>query len=152
VENLFIIIVVTREAIKLDKEVRKQQYRDYYYRHRKKRINSVKEYRKTHPEVSKKSNKKYIQKLRLEVLIHYGGNPPKCACCGERENRFLTLDHINNNGAEERRKISRVSAIFYLYLIRNNYPEGYRILCYNCNLGRAKNNGICPHAQKETNK
>jgi hypothetical protein len=28
---------------------------------------------------------------------------------------------------------------------KNNFPRGYRILCYNCNCGRALNNGICPH-------
>lgn len=26
-----------------------------------------------------------------------------------------------------------------------NYPEGYQVLCYNCNCGKSINNGICPH-------
>jgi hypothetical protein len=32
----------------------------------------------------------------------------------------------------------------YAYLIRNNFPEGYRVLCHNCNqsLGYF---GYCPH-------
>ena len=34
---------------------------------------------------------------RLRALEHYGG--PKCACCGEIEFSFLSLDHIDD-GAE----------------------------------------------------
>ena len=44
---------------------------------------------------------------------------------------------------EYRQKVS-ISSI-YSWLIRNNYPEGFQVLCYNCNLGKAHNNGICPH-------
>ena len=36
-----------------------------------------------------------------QVYEAYGGY--KCACCGETEPMFLSIDHIDNNGAEERR-------------------------------------------------
>jgi hypothetical protein len=32
-----------------------------------------------------------------------------------------------------------------LWLKRNNFPSGYRVLCMNCNHGRKRNGGICPH-------
>ena len=33
------------------------------------------------------------------VLDHYGR---ACSCCGETEPAFLTIDHVNNDGAEHR--------------------------------------------------
>jgi len=95
-------------------------------------------------------NRKYRKKLKLEVLIHYGGNPPRCVCCGESHVEFLTIDHINNNGAEERTKTKKSGGYqFYIWLRGNNYPKSYQVLCYNCNCGREQNNGICPHLKGE---
>lgn len=68
-----------------------------------------------------------------------------CQCCGESNERFLTIDHINNNGSEERQKInSKGGSSFYRWLRQNNYPEGYQTLCNNCNQGK-KFCGRCPH-------
>jgi hypothetical protein len=33
-------------------------------------------------------------------------------------------------------------------LRRNNYPEGFQILCMNCQFGKRMNNGVCPHTSK----
>lgn len=76
------------------------------------------------------------------VLTHYGGNPPKCACCGETEYEFMTIDHTQDNGAEERKRIGRSGAPFYRWVIDNNYPSGYQVLCRNCNWGKFR--GVCP--------
>lgn len=73
------------------------------------------------------------------VYEHYGN---KCVCCGEVEEAFLTIDHINNNGAEHRKKVH--SGRFYRWIIENNYPNDLQILCHNCQWGRRKC-GICPH-------
>ena len=43
---------------------------------------------------------RYRHKLRADAIEAYGS---KCSCCGESESRFLTFDHINNDGAEHRR-------------------------------------------------
>jgi len=83
----------------------------------------------------------WTEKLRLEVLQHYSGGTPKCACCGETEIRFLSIDHINGGGIEHRK---RINGSIYLWLRRNNYPEGYRILCHNCNFSYGLY-GNCPH-------
>lgn len=92
-------------------------------------------------------HKKYHAKVRLEVLIHYSRNPPLCSCCGEKMIKFLTIDHINGNGCKERKATKHFGSGFYVWLRKNSYPEGYRVLCYNCNCGRARNNGICPHQE-----
>ena len=83
--------------------------------------------------------------LREQVLDAYDG---KCACCGERERRFLTIDHVNNDG-KEMRKVHGVTHRLYVWLIKNGFPDGFQVLCMNCNFGKALNNGICPHETKE---
>lgn len=87
-------------------------------------------------------NRHYKQKIRLQVLTHYGGNPPKCACCGETIVIFLVIDHINNDGAKQRKSVASGSQMYY-WLRKNNFPEGYQVLCRNCNW--AKSQGGCPH-------
>jgi hypothetical protein len=84
-------------------------------------------------------------KLRMEVFGHYG---MQCACCGESDWRFLTIDHINNDGSKQRmatfgKQIAGVQ--FYSWLRRNGFPEGYQTLCFNCNCAKSRFGGICPH-------
>ena len=76
--------------------------------------------------------------LRKIAIQKYGG---KCACCGEKENVFLCIDHINGEGRKHRK--SMTFANIYEWLRKNKYPEGFQVLCYNCN--NAKRFGICPH-------
>jgi hypothetical protein len=121
----------------------------YYLKHRKRIIeqNKIwhKKYYQKFPEKSRESSRKSRLKIRKEVLCHYGGNPPKCSCCGESIEAFLTIDHLKGNGAEERRK---VKGDFYFWLKKQGFPKGFhRVLCFNCNLGRERNNGICPHEE-----
>ena len=81
--------------------------------------------------------------MRGKVLTLYGG---KCECCGETDERVLTIDHINGDGAIERRAgIASASLRFYAKLLSLGYPNGrYRLLCMNCNcvIGRF---GRCAH-------
>lgn len=85
-----------------------------------------------------------------KVYEAYGGY--QCACCGEEVRQFLTLDHINNDGASHRREVfgeSRTSAgshrSLYCWIIRNNFPSMFQVLCMNCNWGKRINGGVCPH-------
>jgi hypothetical protein len=77
----------------------------------------------------------------------YGGY--KCACvgCNETEELFLTIDYVNNTDGGHKH-ITGSGQAFYLWLKHNKYPHGYRTLCFNCNCGRQRNNGICPHIDK----
>lgn len=85
-------------------------------------------------------------KLRLEVLQEYGN---ECKCCGELNKKFLTVDHTNNDGNIHRKSFGKVVDI-YRWLKINNYPrDTFQLLCYNCNLGKATNGGICPHKDNE---
>jgi hypothetical protein len=93
---------------------------------------------------SKENAKRGRTKRRSLVLDHYGR---KCACCGEDQEIFLDLDHVNNDGKEHREKTGRAGSALYAWLIFNNFPTDYEIqvLCSNCNQGRRRNGGICPH-------
>jgi hypothetical protein len=88
------------------------------------------------------SHRKYHHINKMSALIKYSGNPPFCVCCGEKEVRFLTIDHINNDGKNHRKEIRGQIAV---WLKKNNYPQGFQTLCFNCNCGKSINKGICPH-------
>ena len=65
-----------------------------------------------------------------------------CACCGQSDERFLSIDHIHNDGAI-RRKADRKHAKPYR-IIKDGFPSDFQILCFNCNFAKQKF-GICPH-------
>lgn len=83
--------------------------------------------------------------LKIDAINHYGG---KCVCpkCAIADVRFLTIDHINNDGNLHRKHIGN-KIVFYQWLKNNKYPEGFQVMCFNCNCGRNINGGICPHTE-----
>ena len=90
-------------------------------------------------------NTKENAAIKKKVMDHYGG---KCACCGEDNIVFLSIDHINGGGDKHRREIGSGGSRLYRWIITNNYPDDLQVLCFNCNQGRAVNGGICPHQQE----
>lgn len=84
------------------------------------------------------------QQRKISLIAHYSNNTNSCACCGESDVRFLTIDHINRNGSQHRKIIGLSGSTFYRWLIKEGMPEGYQVLCYNCNIARAWH-GKCPH-------
>jgi len=97
----------------------------------------------THPRKRRKTAIEYYRRTRLEALLHYSNDSLKCACCGEDHLEFLTIDHINGNGAEHRREIGKTREMFQ-WLKSNDYPPGFQVLCFNCNCAKGSN-GTCPH-------
>ena len=87
--------------------------------------------------------REWNKKAKRTLFEAYGG--ARCACCGEEVLAFLTIDHINGGGRAAQAKTGRGGQRLYLWLRRNNYPSGFRVLCFNCNAGRAVNGGTCPH-------
>lgn len=81
--------------------------------------------------------------VRLQVIQAYGG---RCACCGESNFYFLQLDHIKGGGGKHRKTIGRSSnsTHFYRWLIEQQFPKGFRLLCANCNCALGYY-GFCPH-------
>lgn len=93
-------------------------------------------------EESLRKHREYYLKLRIRVLEHYSGGMPRCECCGETTVEFLSLDHINGGGTKHRKKIG-YGRIYY-WIIQNGFPEGFRVLCHNCNQAIGVY-GKCPH-------
>jgi len=87
------------------------------------------------------------KRLRLDVLTHYSSGTPKCACCGETILEFLALDHINGGGQIHRKEIGSGHSLSR-WLIRTGYPEGFQILCHNCNCAKGFY-GQCPHQRNK---
>lgn len=99
---------------------------------------------------SNRKRKQTRQRLREDVLIYYGNGKAICACCGETELAFLSIDHINGGGVAERKKVSngRAGGVFYSWLKKNSFPTGYQVLCHNCNQAKGAY-GVCPHKINE---
>lgn len=101
----------------------------------------------------------YLRRKRAEwkriAFEHYSGSPPKCQCpsCPSPEMNiiFLEIDHINglSNEELEYKKLKgtrpRQGPHMYRWLITNKFPLGFQVLCTNCNMGKRRNGGICPH-------
>jgi len=93
-------------------------------------------------EHEKYKTKYYNQQLRQMVLDAYGN---KCVCCGEAEEMFLGLDHVLNDGGEERRRLKGDRMTIYRYVRDLGFPKDrYQLLCHNCNLAKGFY-GACPH-------
>ena len=142
-------VIAKRRAREANPDVRKrrQAYRD-------------------RPEVKAKTskrNKEKKDKEKMEVYLHYSkiysnSNIPCCACCGLNSHmEFLSLDHIA--GRKEMDSEPELVRLGYtskfkihqllLWITRNDFPEGFQILCLNCNMakGHSKDNK-CPHEKQ----
>lgn len=91
--------------------------------------------------------------LKLEALIAYGEDGAvRCVCCGELNVAFLTLDHVNNDGAAHKRTLGHLKtngSPFYQRLKTLGWPTDppIQVMCFNCNCGKRINGGVCPHKE-----
>ena len=81
---------------------------------------------------------KRYDKLRWETFSIYSNSSiPYCKVCGRTYLWHLCLDHVNDDGAEDRKKyVSGGGINFYRKLRKEGYPnrDKYQVLCYDCNL------------------
>ena len=88
--------------------------------------------------------RKRHRELRCEAIEAYGG---ECVCCGENEPTFLDLDHIHNDGHQHRVVVGNTTRLM-IFLKRDGWPrDRIQLLCCNCNQGKDRNGGICPHKE-----
>ena len=113
-------------------DIGKRKYeRDWYEKHkediRKQKRENMRRYRRENPEIHRERSRKATRHLKEKVFNMYGH---VCQCCGFEDIRALTLDHVNNNGAEERKALGERGP--YRRALTSYKPDEYRILCMNC--------------------
>ena len=121
------------------------------------------------PDVKAKADAKILfnAMVRLNVLLtyskrHSNSDVPCCACCGENSYvEFLAIDHIL--GKKQMDSIPELVAIGYSsklksmfllnWIIENNFPDGFQILCHNCNQSKANTkHNSCIHGNRDQTK
>ena len=113
---------------------------------------------RSHPEVGREKRRKYwtlerrlklreeTQEYKRQALSHYSNGTSACAnSFNEHSTPYtnilaLTIDHIAGGGTKHRRSLNYSS--IYKWLVLNGFPEGYQVLCMNCQL-------IKKHVNKE---
>lgn len=83
-------------------------------------------------------------KKKIACFEKYGAGTVACACCGEKEIKFLSIDHINGGGSAQKKKLGGGGDKIYRWLIKNDFPAGFQVLCHNCNQAKGAY-GACPH-------
>lgn len=95
-----------------------------------------------------RNHARYINRLKQEVFNHYGN---KCYCCDLRDPRFLTIEHLNNDGYTVKYKSGKGKRLagtgLYRHIIDAGFPSDITLACFNCNCARAYwgRGGECPH-------
>jgi hypothetical protein len=101
-------------------------------------------------------------RLKQRLIEEYG----PCRCCGETTPEFLTLEHLDNGGAQHRRSLVRVgerggigfqswhSVTMRVYqdVERQGFPkDAYCLLCWNCHMATRQGKS-CPHVEMEVSR
>ncbi len=104
-----------------------------YYEKNKDRIkkNSMKWKKKNRKIVNKQTTERRAK--TINILFDFLGR--QCVFCGFDNVKALCLDHIDNNGSENRKKFKH-STLEYSYYSKHLDEVGnmLQVLCYNCNM------------------
>lgn len=121
-----------KENIKNKKQVYYKNNSDYI------KEKTVK-FQKSNPDKVKIYSKQSRLNLKLEIFNHYCNNDICCKHCGLKTVELLTVDHIHGGGNKHKKEVRSL----YSWIKRNNYPDGFQILCWSCQL-RKKTEEIKP--------
>jgi len=130
-------------------EKQRERSREYYQKNREKVLERVKlhyrenkerivEWQRNYSEAGYRAD--WYLKKKLNILSHYSNGAIKCAHCGFGDIRALSIDHIDGGGSPHRKMTGND---IYGWLKRNGYPEGYQVLCMNCQLIKRQVNREC---------
>ncbi|HUT00427.1 MAG TPA: hypothetical protein VMY59_08935 [Candidatus Thermoplasmatota archaeon] len=130
-------IIYYKDWVKKNPEKARKKQKRWYISDLEKHREDAKIY--SHSEKGQQQIKQRIFVLKNTVFNHYSPGGIKCALSEANHPGYdcidfevLSIDHVNGNGANHRREIKVSGNRFYLWLIQHGFPEGYRVLCYNC--------------------
>lgn len=90
-------------------------------------------------EIHKQQSKALEQEKRFSVLAYYSNGMLCCAHCGIDDLDVLTIDHINGGGHQHRKQ---TTVHTHRWLITNELPEGFQVLCFNFNWKKRINSQV----------
>ena len=113
--------------------------------YREKNLPKIAEYEKTpnrrdmherydinHIEERRARDRQHYQDLKRIVFEHYGKKCQWPDGCDVSDPDMLQIDHVDGHGGKERRR-GIICRTLYAFLIKNDFPKGYRLLCANHN-------------------
>lgn len=106
-------------------------------------------WQKENPDKANAKSRKWYNKTKgrlFNIILDHYSHRCNCTNCPETNERFLTVDHINNDGKAHHDKIGSTIPV-YKDVIKQEFPITIQILCMNCNWGKHAF-GICPHKTK----
>lgn len=113
----------------------RRHYRETNY---EKYLEDKRRYRENNPEAVRATQARWASNLKAKVTARYGPRGvAACWCCGTTEN--LSIDHVNGGGTAHRKELfgplrhGAGGQNFYLWLVKEGFPEGYQTLCVPCN-------------------
>jgi hypothetical protein len=123
-ENREKVLEKSTEHYHSNKEYYKQRNRESYLRNRLRRS------------IESQQQRAFIKET---IMKHYSNGDIKCVECDINDIDMLTLDHINNNGAEHKREIGShrkdcKGIGMYGWIVKNDFPKGFQVLCWNHNI------------------
>jgi len=135
------------------KERRRLAVNRYYQRHKDDptykeaaRRRALRKYRRIRkdPKATRRildNTKNWAKRRKLAIIAAYGG---KCTCCGEKEEVFLTIEHVGGGGKKHREECGNSTRVYIDILKRGCPKDKYTVLCMNCNFA-TRFNKPCPH-------
>lgn len=113
------------------KHINKLKGNKAYRDRNKERLNAEsRDYRNKNLETQRRRVRECLQNIREKIVKLLGS---KCVICGFSDPRALEIDHINNNGNEERKIFSTYG--YYKHILDQIKvgSKDYQLLCSNCN-------------------
>jgi len=116
---------VKSRCIDCDKIIKSERNKRWYENNREREIQKRLIYAKQNRSDCSRRHREYRERLRIECYNILGN----VCICGETDQNVFQIDHINDDGGEDRREL----APHQLLLKVQDCPERHQILCANCN-------------------
>lgn len=114
------------------------QYQKEYRERPESKVLNSKRHREWYLRNAKKialRNRRREDAIRELVFGHYGNGVVACVGCGESRIDCLSLDHINDDGAQHRRGSGKTGGIAFYWLLKTQgLPLGLQTMCMNCQM------------------
>lgn len=97
----------------------------------------AKQWRDKNPDKRREIVRRHDEHLKNAVINVLTDGEGTCRWCGQGDQDVLTIDHINDDGAKHRKEFGGRAfggRALYNWMVQNDYPPGFQVLCFNCNV------------------